>query len=182
MKLSIFIAVISNTLLSGCVVIAHHTSQQTIDSYRFQSHRSVCHQVASTTPTTNSALLTFQRAGNDLRAPIIVHLAWQPSADPIYSSRGPMLAISVSEGSHAANIPLPTIHSVETLREIEDLWPDYVELSSPRPGDYDLLLFNGVPAGEGATLVEFHHDTLHSVSNLVSEHFQKSLYTAFRVG
>ena len=130
-----------------------------------------CKRHAITKPSVNSAKLTFRR--ND-SAPITVHLAWEPSPDPIYSPRGTMTQISVSEAGRGVFVAPRTIHNLQVLRSIEDLWPESVELRSARPGDYDLLLPHGVPAGMGATLVQLRGYAFHSAVSLVSPRLLES--------
>src|SRR5678816_3422981 len=60
-----------------------------------------CKRHAITKPSVNSAKLTFRR--ND-SAPITVHLAWEPSPDPIYSPRGTMTQLIVIEAGSGASV------------------------------------------------------------------------------
>jgi hypothetical protein len=131
----------------------------------------ICKRLAITKPSVNSAKLTFRRSDS---VAIEVHLAWEPSPDPIYSPRGAMTQITVSEAGRGVFVAPRTIHDLHVLRSIEDLWPESVELRSARPGDYDLLLPHGVPAGMGATLVELRGYAFHSAVSLVSPRLLES--------
>ncbi|HEX8372364.1 MAG TPA: hypothetical protein VF585_06270 [Chthoniobacterales bacterium] len=59
-----------------------------------------------------------------------------------------MREITISEGGRSVSVP------VEHIVGVEDIWPERVQLHSPRCGDYDLHLPYGV--GEGSlALVRF---------------------------
>ncbi len=82
-----------------------------------------------------------------------------------------MLEIGVTDGGRVALVTLQTIQTVTELRLIEDLWPEYTELFSSRPGDYDLLLSHGVPARMCATLIKFRGYAFRSAVMLLSESY-----------
>lgn len=90
----------------------------------------------------DGATLTFTRS-NASSQPIIVRLRWAPATDPaLYTPRGPLREVTVSEAGQTVSVP------PEQIRTIEDIWPERLRLHSMSPGDYDLHLHYGV--GQGA--------------------------------
>lgn len=77
-----------------------------------------------------------------------------PDPDPVYTPRGPLKAIAIKDGSHEVIVSEATLKSLKVTRGLDDLWPEKIELSSKKPGEYTLWLPNGVPAGLGAVIVE----------------------------
>jgi len=89
--------------------------------------------------------ITFYREGAQTD-PVTVTLRWNAAHDPnFYTPRGSMTEISISEFGRSVYAPIAEIN------RIEDIWPERVELLSPRAGDYDLLVPSGVGEGSNDT-------------------------------
>ena len=140
-------------LTFGCTNFAHTTQRIELK------------KVSQSAPSANSALVKFRRGNSES---VVVGLTWEPDTDPIYSTRGKMREIILTEAGHSVVVSGETIRAKEALHMIEDLWPEYVELHSETAGDYDLSLPFGVPAGAASTLVRFRDYKFGSAISVIS--------------
>ncbi|MBS0657884.1 MAG: hypothetical protein JSR82_06505 [Verrucomicrobia bacterium] len=126
-----------------------------------------CTRTKLETPDPTSAVVSFTRPRGPTPSAIRVRFVWAPNTDPdqLYSPRGTMNEITISEDGRRVSLDSSAIRNDAKLRMIEDLWPELTKLVSARPGDYDLTLSYGVPAGAGGVQLEIRDYTLRSVTS-----------------
>jgi hypothetical protein len=167
-----FYVLLSLLITCGCSSVGSRSTRQTIEEHQKAVQSYNCPRVAMRDQGSNSIEVKFERPYSPQNAGIFIYLSWMPSSDPLlYSPRGPMVGIQIREGNHIGDISRTTIDSDETLRTIEDIWPDLVTVSSKKTGEYDVMLFSGVPKGVGAQLIRFNGYKFKNATNLVSEHY-----------
>jgi len=101
-----------------------------------------------------------------------VELKCVPSSDPLlYSPRGPLESISISEGRRTFTFDRSILQKHQHLKAIEDIWPQYSELYSKKPGIYLLRLSYGVPQGAAALILQIDRDRIVSVQDWLDPHY-----------
>jgi hypothetical protein len=114
---------------------------------------------------------TYIRSTSNKNSEISIRTECAPDPDPIYTPRGPLKEIAIKEGSHEVIVSEAILQSLKETRGLDDLWPEYIELSSEKPGEYTLWLPCGVPAGLAAVIVEINKFKLSSAYRWLDPHF-----------
>jgi len=133
-----------------------------------------CFRESITHETPIRSTITFRRNTADAKVPIVVTITSLPSSDRLYSPRGPLSRITITEGDAIFDLPRSQFPTDSHLRSLEDIWSDDITLMSKKPYAYRLTIPHGVPKGVSDIILDISNGHLKSLRDWICPDFARS--------